>query len=591
MTLKLEEIAQIESFIIDWVESVKKLTNPSKVLWCDGSDEEYNLFIKQMLDKGELIELDQKEFPGCYLYRSDPRDVARTEEATYICTRNKEDAGPTNNWMDPIKAKEILFNILKDCMKGRTMYVVPYILGPFNSPYSKAGIQITDSLYVVINLKLMTRMGKKALEYINKKKDFVKGIHSMVNLDPKNKYICHFPEEKLIISVNSNYGGNALLSKKCHALRIASYEAKNEGWLAEHMLIIGIKDPTGRITYLTGAFPSASGKTNLAMLKPPEKYKDWKIYTISDDIAWLHIDKTTGYLHAINPEAGFFGVLPGTNYKTNPNIMETIKRNTIFTNAAITKDKKPWWEGLTEEIPEGLINWKGEPYYKGYAAHPNSRFTVSIYQYPYLSPEYENPNGVPISIIIFGGRRSNVIPLVFEAYSWEHGVLMGAMMRVETTAAAEGKVGVVRNDPFAMKPFCGYNMADYFNHWLEMGKKIKNKPKIFYVNFFRKSKENKYLWPGYGENIRILKWMIERINERVKAVETPIGYIPDKDSLDLEGLNISDKDLDELLNVNPKEYIQEVEAAEEFFKIFGNRFPEILWKELYNLKDRLEKYF
>ncbi|HLI46734.1 MAG TPA: phosphoenolpyruvate carboxykinase (GTP) [Geobacterales bacterium] len=586
MTIPEEEVISTNRYLFEWVYSVASLTRPNRIYWCDGSDEEYESLINEMVSNGILIKLNQDKFPGCYLHRSNPNDVARTEEATFICTRNKDDAGPTNNWMPVDKAKEILNNILKDSMRGRTMYVVPYVLGPLKSPYSRIGIQITDSPYIVANLRLLTRMGRKALQKLGNSRDFVKGIHSMCNLDPRNRFICHFPEEKLIISVNSNYGGNAILSKKCHALRIASYEARNEGWLAEHMLIVSIVDPEGRMYHIAGAFPSASGKTNLAMLKPRGYFENWKVFTLSDDIAWLHTDKE-GRLRAINPETGFFAVAVGTNYNTNPNMMETIKKNTIFTNVAMTEDGEPWWEGLEE--PKKLVyDWRGEVWNKkGPAAYPNSRFTVSAYQYPYLSPLFDDPEGVPISAILFGGRRRKTVPLVLEAFDIVHGVLMGAMLRAETTVAASGKVGILRNDPMAMLPFCGYNMADYFTHFLDVMKRLRYPPRFFLVNWFRTGSDGSYLWPGFKDNMYVLKWILERVEGKARAIETPVGYVPDLESFDLTGLEIPRKNLEELFRIDKQEWLQEFNEVEKFFELFGNRFPSELWEKFYEIKSRL----
>ncbi len=587
MVIAETEVYSINKHLFDWVHSVANITKPSSIYWCDGSDEEYQSLIREMLSKKILIEINQDEFPSCYLHRSDPNDIARTEESTFVCTRNKEDAGPNNNWMPPEKAKDILLDILKDSMRGKTMYVVPYLLGPFDSKFSRVGIQITDSPYIVANLRILTRMGRIALKKLGGSSDFVKGIHAMVNLDPRNRLICHFPEEKLIISVNTNYGGNAILSKKCHALRIASYEARKEGWLAEHMLLVNVEDPEGRIYGIAGAFPSASGKTNFAMMKP--SLKGWKVYTVSDDITWLFVDEKKR-LRGINPEKGFFAVATGTNYKTNPILMQVIKRNTIFTNTALTQDGLPWWEGLEDPGPDKIIyNWKGEVWdRKGPAAHPNSRFTVAIEQCPTLSPFFDDPKGVEISIILFGGRRRRTVPLVFEAFDFVHGVLVGAMLRAETTVARVGKVGVVRNDPMAMLPFCGYNLGDYLSHFLAVMKKLEQKPKFFNVNWFRTDEEGRYLWPGFGENIRIIKWMIERLRGEADAVETAIGYVPSIDSLDLEGLEISRKDLEKLFEINEKEWIEEFNETEKFFNMFGDRFPKELWDKFYEIKSRLK---
>jgi len=587
MAVILEEAKGLNKELIKWVKEVAEITEPDEILICDGSDEEFNYLINILLKEGSLIKLNEEKYPGCYLYRSAPFDVARTEEATYICIKSKEEAGPNNNWMEPNEAKSKLFKLLKGCMRGRKMFVVPYILGPVSSKYSQVGVEITDSPYVVINLRFLTRMGKIALEKLNETNNFVKGIHSMGNLDPKNKYICHFPEEMLIISINSNYGGNSILSKKCHSLRLASYQARKEKWMAEHMLVIGLENPEGEIIYITAAFPSASGKTNLATLSPSGKYSDWKVWLISDDIAWMHVGND-GRLYAINPEYGFFGVVVGINERTTPNLMKTISKNTIFTNVALTKDLTPWWEGLGE-YPEELLDWQGKPWKKGKpAAHPNSRFTTYLKQYPYISPYFEDPNGVPVSVILFGGRRSKTIPLVFETFSWEHGVLAGAMMRVETTAAAEGEVGRLRNDPMAMLPFCGYNIGDYFAHWLEMGERIKHKPRIFYVNWFRKNEKGKFIWPGFNENIRVLKWIWDRIKGKVSAEKTPIGYIPRKEDFDFEGLNLKDEDINELFKIDKNEWIKEFMEAKKFFEKFGNRFPKKLWDIFYEILENLK---
>jgi phosphoenolpyruvate carboxykinase (GTP) len=592
MALQRHQVAAINPKLVAWVDEVAGRTKPDSLVWCDGSDEENRLLIKQMLEQGKLIELDESEFANCYLYRSNPNDVARTESSTFICTDDKNDAGPTNNWMQTATAQKTLWEIFDGCMKGRTMYVVQYVMGQIGSPYAQFGIQITDSRYVVISLRIMTKMGAVALEEIGGNGDFVRGIHSLGTLDPARKYICHFPDAKLIMSINSNYGGNALLSKKAHALRIASVSARKEGWMAEHMLITGVQDEHGDVTYITGAFPSASGKTNLAMLKPPPKYNRTKVLLVGDDISWLHMS-SDGKLYAINPEAGFFCVAPHTNPKTNPNLMETIRKNTIFTNVALTRARTPWWEGK-EPFPDSssspILDWQGREWKPGGspAAHPNSRFTVSVSQYPCLSPKYSDPNGVPISAILFGGRRASLVPLVYEAFSWEHGVLMGAMMNVETTAAAEGNVGVLKRDPMAMIPFCGYNMGDYFQHWLSFSSRSKKLPRIFQVNWFR-AKDKKFLWPGYGENIRVLKWIIDRVKGRVGALETPIGYVPLPGSIDTEGLDLPNGTMEELLHVDAKGWLSELSSVESFFKTFGDRFPQRLWQEYRDLVARLQQ--
>jgi phosphoenolpyruvate carboxykinase (GTP) len=573
--------------VVEWVDAVAKLTKPNNVLWCDGSDEEFRSFISLMIADGTLIKLNEKMYPECYLHRSNPNDVARSEEATFICTK-KNDVGPTNNWMHSDDAHAKLLKLFDGCMIGRTMYVIPYLLGPEGSPYSQVGVELTDSPYVAVNMKIMTKMGMAALEHL-KDAEFVKGVHSIGSFDPNNRYICHFPEEKLIMSVNSNYGGNALLSKKCHSLRLASVMARDGGWLAEHMLIIGIEDPDGEVTYVTGAFPSASGKTNLTMLKPPDYMNGWNVWAVSDDIAWIHLD-SEGRFRAINPESGFFAVAPNTSMKTNPRIMQMVKKNTIFTNVALSSDKTPWWEGMGEH-PRKLWDWQGKVWMAGRspgsAAHPNSRFTTSIHQYPSLSLEYGNPNGVPIAAIIFGGRRSDLLPLVYESFSWEHGVLMGAMLRVETTAAAMGEVGVLRNDPMAMRPFCGYHIVDYFNHWLSFRSRTEKLPKIFQINAFRMGPDGKFLWPGYSHNLVVLKWIIDRCKGRVDAVETPIGYVPTSDSLTSDGMNVAKSTVDQLLTVDEEGWMDELESSRLYFETLGERFPRTLSEELSKLMTRL----
>lgn len=576
--------------VIEWVDAVAKITKPASIVWCDGSEEEFHSLINGMIADGILIKLNEEKYPNCYLHRSDPNDVARSEEATFICTENRDCVGPTNNWMAPDEAHAKLLKLFDSCMIRRTMYVIPYLLGPVNSPYSQVGVELTDSPYVAANMRIMTKVGKVALEHL-KGGGFVKGVHSTGVLDPSNRYICHFPDEKLVMSLNSNYGGNALLSKKCHSLRLASVMARDEGWLAEHMLVIGIEDPDGKVTYVTAAFPSASGKTNLTMLKPPEYMKGWNVWAISDDIAWIHLD-SEGKFRAINPESGFFAVAPNTSMKTNPRIMEMVKKNTIFTNVALSSDKTPWWEGMGEH-PRKLWDWQGKVWTAGKsagnAAHPNSRFTTSIHQYPSLSPEYNNPNGVPITAIIFGGRRPELVPLVYESFNWEHGVLMGAMLRVETTAAAAGEVGVLRNDPMAMKPFCGYHIADYFNHWLSFRSRSGKLPKIFQINAFRMGRDGGFLWPGYSHNLVVLKWIVERCMGKAEAVETPLGYVPTATSLYTEGMNIPETTIDELLRVDKVAWMDELESSRLFFESLGEGFPTVLWQELSKLMDRLRE--
>jgi len=557
-----------------WVNEAAALAKPDRLVYCDGSEAEYQRMVAEMLRGGDTVQLNEKTYPNCQLHRSSPNDVARTEHLTFICSRDKDDAGPTNNWMDPGAAKHKVGALLDGAMRGRTMYVVPYILGPVDSPISKVGVEVTDSPYVVASMRIMSRMGKVAMERLGASSDFVPGLHSLGDLDPMRRYITHFPEEKLIWSVGSGYGGNALLGKKCFALRIASVMAREQGWMAEHMLILGLESPGGKVTYMAAAFPSACGKTNLAMMVSALESQGYRVWTVGDDIAWMKIGDD-GYLHAINPEAGFFGVAPGTGMKTNPNVMTALRKNTLFTNVAMTPEREPWWEGIGSEPPAGLINWKGEKWdsSKGAAAHPNARYTVPAPQSPSISPKWEAPEGVPISAFIFGGRRARVAPLVYESFDWQHGVFVGAMMASETTAAATGDVGITRRDPMAMLPFCGYNMGDYFGHWLAMGKKIPKPPKIFHVNWFRRGADGKFLWPGFGENVRVLKWILERVEGRGAAQETPIGHVPAKNGLTLEGLKISDEALKELLRVSPEDWELDLGDSNQFFTKFGERLP------------------
>ncbi|MGA2428802.1 MAG: phosphoenolpyruvate carboxykinase (GTP) [Candidatus Acidiferrum sp.] len=571
-----------------WVEEAARLTKPDRVVYCDGSEAENQRIVAEMLRDSDSNALNEKTFPNCYLHRSSPNDVARTEHLTFICSRTKDDAGPTNNWMDPDAAKYKVGALLDGAMRGRTMYVVPYIMGPVDSPISKAGVEVTDSPYVVANMRIMARVGKVALDRIGSSRDFVPGLHSLGDLDPTRRYIAHFPEERLIWSVGSGYGGNALLGKKCFALRIASVMAREQGWMAEHMLILGLESPDGKVTYMGAAFPSACGKTNLAMMVSALESQGYRVWTVGDDIAWMKIGDD-GYLHAINPEAGFFGVAPGTGMTTNRNVMEALHKNTIFTNVAMTPEREPWWEGIGGAPPSGLINWKNEAWdsSKGAAAHPNSRYTVPAHQSPSISPKWETPEGVPISAFIFGGRRARVAPLVYEAFDWQHGVFVGATMASETTAAATGNVGIVRRDPMAMLPFCGYNMADYFRHWLEMGKRIPHPPKIFHVNWFRKGADGKFLWPGFGDNVRVLKWILERVEGRGGAQETPIGYVPARNALSLDGLNISRGAVDELLRVDPEDWEQELIDSKDFLQKFGDRLPRAIRDEHDKLSARL----
>jgi phosphoenolpyruvate carboxykinase (GTP) len=571
----------------NWVEGAARLTKPNRVVYCDGSEVENQRMIAEMLQTGDTQALNENSFPNCYLHRSTVNDVARTEHLTFICTPDKDDAGPTNNWMDPDAAKNKIGALFDGAMRGRTMYVVPYIMGPVGSPISKVGVEATDSPYVVASMRIMSRMGKVAMDRLGPSTDFVPGLHSLGDLDPTRRYIAHFPQEKLIWSVGSGYGGNALLGKKCFALRIASVMAREQGWMAEHMLILGLESPGGKVTYMAAAFPSACGKTNLAMMVSALESQGYRVWTVGDDIAWMKIGDD-GYLHAINPEAGFFGVAPGTGMHSNPNVMGALHKNTLFTNVAMTKEREPWWEGIGSEPPAGMVNWKGEPWNasKGAAAHPNARYTVPAKQSPSISPKWEAPEGVPISAFIFGGRRSRVAPLVYESFDWQHGVFVGATMASETTAAATGDVGITRRDPMAMLPFCGYNMADYFRHWLDMGKKIPKPPKIFNVNWFRKSSDGKFLWPGYGENVRVLKWVLERIEGHGAADETPIGYVPAKNGLTLDGMKISNEALDELLRVNPADWEPEMEDSKQFLAKFGNRLPREIREEQEKLARR-----
>jgi phosphoenolpyruvate carboxykinase (GTP) len=571
-----------------WVEESARLTKPSKIVWCDGTKAENDRLTDEMLRDGTYTDLNQKTFPHCYLHRSNPNDVARTENLTFICTRRKQDAGPTNNWMAPAEAKDKLRPLFDGAMKGRTMYVVPYIMGPVKSPYSKIGVEITDSAYVVASMRIMSRMGKVALDRLGSSNDFVPGLHSLADLNPDRRFIMHFPEEKLIWSVGSGYGGNALLGKKCFALRIASWMAREQGWMAEHMLILGLEDPSGKVTYMAAAFPSACGKTNLAMMVSALENQGYRVWTVGDDIAWMHV-ASDGTLRAINPEAGFFGVAPGTNAKTNPNVMTAAHSNTIYTNVAMTASREPWWEGIDGATPDGIIDWKGKPWSpsNGPAAHPNARYTVPASQSPSLDKHWEDPEGLPISALIFGGRRARLAPLVYESRDWQHGVFVGATMASETTAAATGKVGVTRRDPMAMLPFCGYNMADYFAHWLDMGPKLKKPPKIFHVNWFRRDAAGKFLWPGYGENVRVLKWMLDRIEGRAGSTDTPIGCVPTPSSLTLDGLSISRSTLDELLAVDPGDWTEEERGVDEFFAKFGDQLPEPIRKEQKALAERL----
>src|SRR5713101_7098516 len=562
----------VTSLAEKWVDEAAALTRPSEVVWCDGSEAEYDGLVETMLRDGTLLTLNPRTYPGCYLHRSHPQDVARTEQLTFICSRERGDAGPTNNWMAPAEAKTKAGALFRSGMRGRTMWAIPYLMGPAGSAMSRVGLMVTDSAYVVASMHIMTRVGPAAIRQMRGDDDFVAGLHSIGDLSPDRRLILHFPEEKLIWSVGSGYGGNALLGKKCHALRIGSAQARQEGWLAEHMLILGIEDPQGRITYVAAAMPSASGKTNLAMVV--SSLPGWRAWTVGDDIAWMHVD-ASGQLRAINPERGFFGVAPNTSPKTNPNGTAMVRSNTIFTNVAVTPSQEPWWEGLTPEVPAGLTDWQGRPWNpaNGPAAHPNSRFTVVASQCPSIAPNWEDPQGVPISALIFGSRRSAVIPLVFEGFDWNHGVFLGSAMSTETTAAITGQVGVVRRDPMAMIPFCGYNMADYFAHWLATGPKLAKPPKIFRVNWFRRDADGKFLWPGYGANMRVLKWMVERIRGTGHAEETPIGYVPAPGALDVDGLNVTPGQLREALRCDGGEWLAALDDLDQFFEGFGPRLP------------------
>ena len=584
--------------VLQFVDEAVALAKPDKVVWIDGSEAQLEALRKEAIASGEMIKLNDEKLPGCLYHRTKPNDVARVEGRTFICSRRKEDAGPTNNWMDPEEMYKKLKAIAKDSMIGRTMYVIPFSMGAVNSPFAKIGIETTDSIYVVLNMAIMTRIGQKVLDRLGDSEDVVRGFHAKCNVDENERYIVQFPEDNAIWSVNSAYGGNVLLGKKCFALRIASYQGKNEGWMAEHMLILGVEKPNGETKYVTAAFPSACGKTNLAMLIPPEIYtkKGYRVYTVGDDIAWLRVG-ADGRLYAINPEAGFFGVAPGTNEKSNPNALASTRKNTIFTNVAINpEDNTVWWEGLTKTPPARLIDWKGNPWTPDMkdadgkpvkAAHPNSRFTAPAINCPCISSEFEAPNGVPISAIIFGGRRAATTPLVYQSRSWDNGVFVGSIMASETTAAAAGAVGVVRRDPMAMLPFCGYHMGDYFQHWIDMGKKIKVQPKIFNVNWFRTDSEGHFIWPGFGDNMRVLDWILKRCEETVDADETAIGYVPKPEDINLEGCSVDEETLKGLLKVDTETWKKEAEGIKEFYKKFGDRLPKELNDELAALESRL----
>lgn len=587
--------------VLSWLEEMKSLLNPDKVVWITGEEDQLEELRKEAVETGEMIKLNQDLLPGCYLHRTRQNDVARVEDRTFICTKDKETAGPTNNWCAPDEMYKKLYDIARGTYKGRTMYIIPYSMGPVGSPLAKVGIEVTDSIYVVLNMAIMTRVGQKVLDVLGDSNDWVRGLHAKCDVDPENRYICQFPEDNTIISVNSAYGGNVLLGKKCFALRIASFQGWKEGWMAEHMLILGIKNPQGEMKYVAAAFPSACGKTNLAMLIPPKYLKDkgYEIKTVGDDIAWMHIGED-GRLYAINPENGFFGVAPGTNEKSNYNALASTKKGTIFTNVAHDlSNNTVWWEGLNKNLPENCIDWKGEKWDPSkfnkadkstYAAHPNSRFTAPAKNCPCISEEFDKGTGVPISAIIFGGRRAKLTPLVYQSKSWENGVFIGSTMASETTAAATGAVGVVRRDPMAMLPFCGYNMSDYFAHWLEIGKKLGDKaPKIFNVNWFRTDDEGSFLWPGFGDNMRVLNWIIGRCDGTVGAEETAIGYIPRPEDIDLTDLDVDLDTLKGILAVDKEAWEKEIAEIEEHYKKFGAKLPDELRNQLAELRANIEK--
>lgn len=585
--------------VIDWIEEKIALVSPDEVMWIDGSEEQLDALRAKACETGEMTKLNEDLLPGCLLHRTKPNDVARVENRTFICAESADQAGPTNNWMDPAEAYKMLYDIARDSYKGRTMYIIPYSMGPVGSPFSKIGVELTDSIYVVLNMAIMTRIGKKVMDTLGDSNDWVRGLHCSCDIDPEKRYICQFPQDNTIISVNSAYGGNVLLGKKCFALRIASYQGWKESWQAEHMLILGLENPKGEVKYICAAFPSACGKTNLAMLIPPEGYrnKGYKIWCVGDDISWIR-KGPDGRLYAINPENGFFGVAPGTNEKSNPNALAATRKNTIFTNVALNLDNNTvWWEGLDKNPPENAIDWQGRPWNgktseeKG--AHPNSRFTAPAVNCPCISSEFENPAGVPISAIVFGGRRAKLAPLVYQSRSWNHGVFVGSIMASETTAAAAGAVGVVRRDPMAMLPFCGYNMADYWQHWIDIGAGLDEDkaPKIFNVNWFRKDDDGNFLWPGFGDNMRVLEWIIKRCEGKVDAEETAIGFVPKAEDINLEGIEdeVSEDQLKEILSVDNSLWEDEAKGIEEFYAKFGDRLPQALSDELNTLKANLEK--
>lgn len=577
--------------VLDWVHELETLTIPENIFWCDGSENEHQYLLDQAVKQGTLIKLNDRKVPGSHLHRSNPNDVARVEQFTFVCTPTKEEAGPTNNWSEPAETYRKLHSLLTGAMRGRTMFVIPYIMGPADSPLTKVGFEITDSIYVVLSMRIMTRMGKVAIDRLgdDPKAEWNRGVHSLLDVDPARRFICHFPQDNAIISVGSGYGGNVLLSKKCLALRIGSYLARKQGWMAEHMLILGAEAPDGRKHYVAAAFPSACGKTNFAMMIPPAHFKGWKITTVGDDIAWMQV--RDGRLFAVNPENGYFGVMPGTSYKSNPNAMRSIARDTLYTNVALTDDGDVWWEGKDGTPPVHAIDWRGHdwtPASKEKAAHPNSRFTTPAANNPVLDPNFDRGEGVPISAIIFGGRRSDTVPLVYQAFDWNHGVYLGATMASETTAAATGAVGQVRRDPMAMLPFCGYNIGDYFRHWIDIGKRLSNPPLIFNVNWFRKGVAGNFLWPGFGENLRVLKWIIDRCEQRGDALRSPIGWLPSPHDLDLDGLEIDHKCVAEILGIDHKEWAKELAAHKKFFDSLGGVVPEELHRQQEQFAARFE---
>ncbi len=586
-------------YVLSWIDEMAAMTQPDKIVWIDGTEEQAEALRAEACSTGEMIKLNQEKLPGCYLHRTAVNDVARVEGRTYICTPTKEEAGNINNWMDPAEMYAKLKKLYTGAMKGRTMYVIPYSMGVVGSEFAKYGIELTDSIYVVLNMLIMTRVGTSVLEALGDSPDYVKGLHAKADLDEENRYIVHFPQDNTIMSVNSGYGGNVLLGKKCFALRIASYLGRKEGWMAEHMLILGVEYPNGEVRYISAAFPSACGKTNLAMLIPPEVFrkKGYKVWCVGDDIAWLRVGKD-GRLWAINPENGFFGVAPGTNEHSNYNALATTRKDTIFTNVCHNLDDNTvWWEGLDDNPPKNALNWRGEKWdYTKYdkndkvgtsGAHPNSRFTAKAINCPCISPEFNNPAGVPIDAIVFGGRRAKTAPLVYQSFNWQHGTFVGSIMASETTAAAAGAVGVVRRDPMAMRPFAGYNMGDYFKHWLEMGKKIPNPPKIFHVNWFRTDDAGHFIWPGFGDNMRVLLWILDRCSGAADAVETPIGYVPKAEDINIEGLDIDINVIRDLLTVDKASWLEDVENIKEFYKLVGDHVPAELYEELAALESRL----